>query len=84
MLSLIRAPPLPAALAFSVLVLGTHLRTPPPHSHPRHPQGGPTNFLAKRALLEAVLGCFHFDSCFLLGEEGNEGPYSSSQVGTLS
>lgn len=47
-------------------------------------QGGPTNFLTMRALLEAVLGCFSFDDCFLPGEEGDEGPYSSSQVGTFS
>lgn len=48
------------------------------------PQGGPTNFLAKRALLETVLSCSGVIGCFLLGEEGEEGPFSSSQVVTIT
>ncbi|OWK17984.1 ARFIP2 [Cervus elaphus hippelaphus] len=42
-------------------------------------QGGPTNFLAKRALLEAVLTCSSVIGCLLPGEKGEDGPFSSSQ-----
>lgn len=56
----------------------------PPHSYPRHPQDCSTNFLAKRPLLEEVLGCFSFDGCFLFGKGGNEGFYSSNEVATVT
>lgn len=70
-LQLIRAPPLPAALAFPIQSCEQT-----PYST-FQPQGGPTNFLAKRALLETVLSCSGVIGCFLLGEEGRKGPYNS-------